>query len=98
MSYKFERNCPQILPMLERRRLARTRVFAPAMVIPNHGTLNCIVRDITSFGARLEFEDAAVIPNEFDLSFDSARTLRTCQSVWRTAHEMGVEFCAPRPT
>ena len=78
--------------MLERRRLARTRVFAPAMVIPNHGTLNCIVRDITSFGARLEFEDAAVIPNEFDLSFDSARTLRTCQSVWRTAHDMGVEY------
>ena len=56
--------------MLERRRLARTRVFAPAMVIPDHGSLNCVVRDITSFGARLEFENAAAISNEFDLSFD----------------------------
>ena len=82
--------------MLERRRLARTRVFAPAMVIPDHGWRKCVVRDITSFGARLEFENAAAIPNEFDLSFDSARTLRSCQSVWRTAHEMGVEFYNPR--
>jgi|SRR5580693_1957845 hypothetical protein len=80
--------------MLERRRITRTRIFAPAQVIPSRLLLacECTVRDITSFGARLEFRKTAVLPYVFDLTFDSARTLRACHIVWRTPNEIGVSF------
>jgi hypothetical protein len=51
--------------MLERRRLPRTRTFALALVIPRRDSLNCVVRDITSFGARLKFHGEAIIPTDF---------------------------------
>ena len=50
------------------------------------------MRDITSLGARLEFADAPVLPTDFALTFDSARTLRRCHLVWRIANEAGVTF------
>jgi len=86
--------------MLERRRITRTRIFAPALVIPSRLSLacECTVRDITSFGARLEFRNTAVLPYVFDLTFDSARTLRACHIVWRTPNEIGVRFSIPRKT
>ena len=86
--------------MLERRRITRTRIFAPAIIIPSRLSLacECIVRDITSFGALLEFQETAVLPNVFDLTFNSARTLRACHIVWRTPNEMGVRFSIPRKT
>jgi len=80
--------------MLERRRLTRTRIFAPAIVIPNGGSFvwDCYVRDITSNGARLEFPSAPVIPSVFNLTFDSAKTLRACHLVWRIANEVKASF------
>ncbi len=82
--------------MLERRRIPRTRIFAPARVIPNHPALvcACVVRNITLLGALLEFERAAVLPGVFELTFDSARTLRFCRMAWQTRTKIGVEFCA----
>jgi hypothetical protein len=80
--------------MVERRRISRTRIFAPVIVIPNRGSLvwDCLVRDISSLGARLEFPNAPELPTDFDLTFDSARTLRACHLVWRIANEVGVTF------
>jgi hypothetical protein len=60
--------------MVDRRRIARTRISAPALVIPSGGSLvwKCFVRDITSLGARLEFPDAPVLPTDFNLTFEKA--------------------------
>jgi hypothetical protein len=81
--------------MLERRRLPRTRIFAPAKVIPGPSLgCVCVVRNITSLGALLEFQSIAVLPIVFELTFDSARTLRFCRMVWRTKTKIGLEFCA----
>jgi hypothetical protein len=81
--------------MLERRRLPRTRIFAPAKVIPGRSLdCACVVRNITSLGALLEFQSVAVLPIVFELTFDSARTLRFCRMAWRTRTKIGVEFCA----
>ena len=83
--------------MVDKRRLARTRVSAPALVIPNKGSLvwRCRVRDITSLGARLEFQDTPVLPTAFNLTFD-AKTLRYCRLKWRIANEVGVSFQRPK--
>jgi PilZ domain len=80
--------------MLERRRVTRTRVHTPAKVIvgnPSRG-FDCVVRDISSLGARLELSNTDVLPNIFELTFDSARTLRLCHVAWRTPMQVGVEF------
>ena len=85
--------------MVDRRRLTRTRISTPALVIPTRGSLvwRCCVRDITSLGARLEFPEAPVLPTEFNLTFD-AKTLRRCQLKWRNANDVGVSFQLPKKT
>ena len=66
-----------------------------ALVIANKGSLvwKCFVRDITSLGARLEFQDAPALPTAFNLTFDG-KTLRRCHVKWRIANEVGVSFNA----
>jgi hypothetical protein len=85
--------------MVDRRRLARTPISAPALVITSDGSLiwRCVVRDVTSLGARLEFPDAPVLPTDFNLTFD-AKTLRRCCLKWRIANEVGVSFQLPKKT
>jgi hypothetical protein len=80
---------------VERRSITRTRISAPARVlIADSGSFawDCRVRDITSRGARLEFADAPVIPTQFSLTFDSGKTLRGCDLIWRSANQAGVRF------
>jgi len=80
--------------MIERRRVPRTRVSAPAKVfsVKSPRAYDCTVRDISSLGARLEFHDASMVPSLFEMTFDHARTLRICHAVWRTETDLGVEF------
>jgi hypothetical protein len=80
--------------MIERRRVPRTRISASAkvLVVNSPRAYDCSVRDISSLGARLEFSDAAMVPNIFELTFDHAKTLRICHIAWRTGTEVGVEF------
>src|ERR1700739_4752378 len=85
--------------MVDRRRIVRTRICAPAVVIANGGSLvwKCFVRDITSLGARLEFQDAPALPTAFNLTFDG-KTVRRCDLKWRNANEVGVSFQRSRKT
>jgi len=80
--------------MLERRRLTRTRALTAAKIIagPSSCLYDCLVRDVSSFGAGLELSGAPTLPGIFELTFDSARTLRGCRVIWRTYNHLGVEF------
>jgi hypothetical protein len=80
--------------MSERRRAHRTRVFQSAKIVTNlsSSVYNCIVRDISPLGARIALMSTAHVPDTFELTFDSARTLRSCRVAWRTQMEIGVEF------
>jgi len=80
--------------MVDRRRVPRTRISAPArvLVVKAPCAYDCTVRDISSLGARIAFSGAAMMPNIFELTFDHAKTLRVCHVVWRTGTELGVEF------
>jgi hypothetical protein len=78
--------------MRERRRVRRIPVFKCAKVEYNGSLRDCVVRDISSLGVRLAFVSTAYIPDNFSLTFDSARTLRACRVAWRTGTEIGVEF------
>jgi PilZ domain len=78
--------------MQERRRIHRTRVFKAAKLFGHACATDCVVWDISVHGARLVLVSTAAIPETFDLSFDSARTLRACRVTWRSPMEIGVLF------
>jgi hypothetical protein len=84
--------------MLERRRLARTQAMTAAKIIasPHSHLYNCLVRDISTFGAGLEILGAVTLPGIFELTFDSARTLRVYRLIWRHSECMGVQFSVPK--
>jgi PilZ domain len=86
------------LGMPDHRRVPRTQVRAVAKVIAGQPPRSypCFIRDISSLGARIEFPNATIIPNVFELTFDSGRTLRSCHVTWRTATQLGVEFSNPQ--
>ncbi len=59
----------------------------------NGSLRDCVVRDISSLGARLALVSTCLIPDRFGLTFDAAHTMRGCRVAWRSATEVGVEFC-----
>lgn len=81
--------------MQERRRARRTRVYKCAKISVNGSLRDCVVRDISSRGARLALVSTAYIPDQLALTFDEARTLRVCRVAWRSTNEIGVEFREP---
>ena len=79
--------------MAERRRFTRTKVYKAAKLVVGGSPVNsCVVRDVSSHGARLDLESTANVPNEFDLRFNTGRTFRNCRVAWRTRSNVGVFF------
>ena len=79
--------------MPERRRYTRMRVLKAAkIVIGTSSVLDCVVRDLSSTGARIEIQNAARLPEAVDVTFDGGHTFRPCRLKWRTLNETGVEF------
>ena len=82
--------------MLERRRFPRTRVFKGAkLILGGRSTLSCIVRNLSNHGACLQLPSTRDLSAEFDLSFDTGRTLRKCRIAWQTLTNVGVSFDQP---
>jgi PilZ domain len=78
--------------MQERRIAQRTRIIKAAGLFGLAHLGDCVVHDISASGARLVMASTSSVPDTFDLSFDSARTLRSCRVAWRTATEIGLQF------
>jgi hypothetical protein len=79
--------------MDDRRRVQRTGIYKGAKVAMDESLCDCIVRDISSLGARLSITNARSVPDRFSLTFDTARTMHACRIAWRSSTEVGVEFC-----
>ena len=86
---------PQIEPRtVERRRVARQKSFLRGMVYFNsrRSVLDCLIRDISPYGARLIFAVAVGLPDTLDVHIpQKERTLRT-HVIWRHGREVGVAF------
>jgi hypothetical protein len=83
--------------MQERRKLARSRVIKTAkLVVGASSVVDCVVRNLTNTGARLEVQNPAGLPENLVLTFDGGRSMRSCRLVWRTVNETGVEFLAAK--
>ena len=80
--------------MPERRRFERTKMLKAAKIVlgGSNALIDCVVCDLSIGGAGIKATNATDIPDEFELTFDAARTLRQCRVAWRSEGRLGVAF------
>ncbi len=80
--------------MTERRAQARHRTFIKGRIYFNNrlSSMDCIVRDVTDAGARLEFSDAVTLPEIFELHVPSKDENFQAQIKWRSGSQIGVAW------
>jgi len=53
----------------------------------------CVVRDMSSTGAKITIDDPNSLPGKLRLAFTrDARTGRNCEVVWRRGQSVGIKF------
>lgn len=80
----------------EGRASDRTRTFLKAVIEFNHGAsrLDCVVKNMSRSGARIEITDAIGLPNEFNLRIPHRNETYRSQMIWREKGAIGVRFVA----
>jgi hypothetical protein len=76
----------------ERRRAQRHRTLKAGKIVLSHGAsvIDCTIRNLSAEGASIAVDNAATLPAEFNLEFDSAT--RHCKVAWRRFDRLGVKF------
>jgi hypothetical protein len=83
--------------MSEHRREARQRVFLKGRIVFNNGSssFDCLIRDMSSSGARLVMSDATTLPGAFDLYIPQKDRTYRATLRWRREDGIGVTFEEP---
>lgn len=80
--------------MQERRNIARRRSYLGGKMIfkDAHVTVDCLVRDFTDSGARVECPPDVLLPRELDIAIDSKGLQAQARVIWRQGHHLGLAF------
>ena len=79
--------------MRDRRRARRQKVLKEGKIMLADGVaVNCIVRDISPGGARLELDGPVCLPGEFHLRIVAADLTLPAVPAWQRRDEVGVRF------
>lgn len=79
--------------VVERRKSGRSRVLKGAkLVLGQASIIDCVVRNLTNSGARIQIANTVDLPQDFEMTFDGGHSIRQCRLVWRSVTETGVEF------
>jgi two-component system, OmpR family, response regulator len=80
----------------ELRGSARSRAVLRGRIVFNNrfSTMDCVVRDISPTGARLQLAGGEVLPPVFELSLPLRSRHHQAEIVWRRGKECGVRFIA----
>jgi hypothetical protein len=80
--------------MNEQRSAARskTHLFGRIVFGPDRAVCDCLVRDLSSGGARLYLVNAVSMPNEFELHIPSRGQVCHVFLKWRQRYQVGVKF------
>ena len=79
--------------MKERRKSTRSRVLRGSkIVLGTASVIDCVVRNVTNSGARVQIANTVELPEDLGLTFDGGFSVRPCRIVWRTVTETGVQF------
>jgi hypothetical protein len=80
--------------MVENRTNKRRRCYLGGRVVFNERTttISCTVRNISEFGAKLEFGACPLLPDQVELLLDSDASFAPARIVWRNLNIVGIEF------
>jgi hypothetical protein len=76
---------------LERRIAPRRNTAIAAVITFGHTRLDCVIRNVSDTGAKLEVAKVAGIPDVILLHAPGHRP-QTCRVAWRALKELGVEY------
>ena len=78
--------------MIERRHHPRQRAYIGAQIVFNQRrcVLDCLVRNVSGDGARIEFTNTALMPGVFDLLMPYREETRRARVRWRSRDAAGV--------
>ena len=90
--------------MIERRSIVRHKTFIKGRIYFNkrRSSMDCIVRDVTDNGSRLEFSDSVTLPETFELYMPNKDEYFQARIEWRKGNNIGVSWTPedtsnPRP-
>jgi len=80
--------------MLERRKQPRTRVYYGGTIAfsARTATLACVVRNFSQLGAKIEFENPALVPDEVDFEIERKAISCSARLIWRDRFAAGLVF------
>ena len=80
--------------MEEKRRALRRRTLKGARVVFNNrqSSIDCVVRNLSDDGARLDLVSSIGVPDRLLLVFDDGCSKRSCEVKWRKAKSIGLLF------
>lgn len=83
--------------MLDRRKEHRGRTYLGGQAVFNNrwSTIDCLVRNMSESGARLEFPGSVFLPEEFELVIRQRGNSRRVRIAWREAKSLGISFLDP---
>lgn len=72
----------------------RTRCCIGAKIVFNDGlsSIDCIIRNMSASGARLEVDGSIAVPQDFELEMPSQGVTRRVSARWRDVNAVGIEF------
>jgi hypothetical protein len=79
---------------VERRKIQRVNTLKAGLILLQNGGggTNCVVRNISPFGACLKIVNHASIPLDIILVIAGEHFKRPCRIIWRSNNELGVCF------
>jgi hypothetical protein len=78
---------------IEKRTAPRHRVFKRGtLAFVGGGGVDCMVRNISSNGARLDVANPVGMPSSFKLVIWTDQFIRRCHPVWSNDNRIGVTF------
>ena len=80
--------------MVERRQSARARVIYGGVLAYNRrqSTIECVIRNFSEDGAKVEFDNPAALPDVIDLLIAKKDRAFTAKIAWRQANQAGLAF------
>ena len=85
--------------MVERRTIVRHKTFIKGRIYFNNrrSSMDCIVRDVTDNGARLEFSASVTLPETFELYMPNKDEYFLARIEWRKGNNIGVSWTPEDP-
>jgi hypothetical protein len=86
--------------MTERRGPLRHKTFIKGRIYFNNGlsTMDCIVRDVSETGSRIEVSEGIALPDAFEIYLPNKDEHFRAKVEWRKGDNLGISWTAERPS